>query len=137
MELAIPVVAAGLLVWSLPLAKANRVDYQTEDFVLSATARAVAAADAKSVVVADRTGTLGDVYTLYQTTFWSALALRGTILTAATICTPAGVDRITPDANALAVPTTLRCEELPATKPKPLMLQVVAVPGGLAVQPAA
>jgi hypothetical protein len=137
MELATAVVAAGLLLWTLPLAKANRVDYQTQDFVVSATARAAKAASAKAVVVQDRTGTLGDVYTLYQTTLWSALALRGTVLTSATLCTPLGVDRYTPDANALAVPTTPRCEEVPAVKPKALTLQVVAVPGGLAVVPAA
>jgi hypothetical protein len=135
MALAIPVVVIGLLLWTLPLAKENRRDYQAEDFVLSATARAVRDAHASSVVVQDQTGTLGDIYTLYQSTFWSALALRHTVLRAATLCTPTGVDRIAPAAEALGVSSTPRCEAVPPAKPKPLVLQVVAVPGGLAMQP--
>jgi hypothetical protein len=135
MALAIPVVAAGLLLWTLPLAKENRRNYQAEDFVLSSTARAVHDAHASSVVVKDQTGTLGDVYTLYQSAFWSALALRHTVLTTATLCTPTGVDRVAPDAAALGVSSTPRCEAVPPEKPKPLVLQVVAVPGGLTMQP--
>lgn len=133
--LVIPVTVAGLLLWTLPLARENLRDYQAEDFLLSGTAIAVRDARAKSVVVEDHTGTLGDIYTLYQSAFWSALTLRGTVVTAATLCTPAGVDRIAPVATALGVSSTPRCEDVPREKPKPLVLKVVAVPGGLALQP--
>lgn len=135
LALAIPVVVAGLVLWTLPLARANLRDYQAEDFLLSGTAIAVRDAHAKSVVVEDRTGTLGDIYTLYQSAFWSALTLRGSVVTTATLCTPVGVDRIAPVAAALGVSSTPRCEDVPRAKPKPLVLQVVAVPGGLALQP--
>jgi len=119
----------------LPLPKENRRNYQAENFLLSGTAVAVRDAHAKSVVVKDRTGTLGDIYTLYQSAFWSALTLRGTVVTTATLCTPIGVDRIAPVAASLGVSSTPRCEDIPPTKPKALVLQVVAVPGGLALQP--
>jgi hypothetical protein len=136
-DLAVLIVVVGLLLWMLPLGKANRVDYQAENVVLTATANAARAAHTKSVIVEDQTGTLGDIYSLYQSTFWSALAVRGLVMTDAVLCTPTGVDRITPDANSLGVSTTPRCEAVRPTLPKALVLQVVAVPGGLSVVPGA
>jgi hypothetical protein len=137
LDLAVPVVAAGLLLWMLPLGKANRVDYQAENVVLTATANAARASHTKSVIVEDQTGTLGDIYSLYQSAFWSALALRGSVMKDAVLCTPDGVDRVTPYARSLGVSTTPRCEDVRRTLPKALVLQVVAVPGGLSVVPGA
>jgi hypothetical protein len=137
LDLAVPVVVAGLLLWMLPLGKANRIDYQAENVVLTATANAARAGHTTSVVVEDQTGTMGDIYSLYQSAFWSALALRGSVMTDAVLCTPAGVDRVTPAARSLGVSTTARCEDVRRSLPKALVLQVVAVPGGLTVIPGA
>jgi hypothetical protein len=137
LDLTAPIVVAGLLLWMLPLGKADRVDYQAENVVLTATANAARASHTKSVIVEDQTGTLGDIYSLYQSAFWSALALRGSVMTDAVLCTPEGVDRITPYARSLGVSTTPRCEDVRRTLPKALVLQVVAVPGGLSVVPGA
>lgn len=119
-----------LLAWSLVLGHENRRNYQTQMQVVRGTAAAIDASGATSVVVADRTGNLGDVYLLFGTALRDALNATGTPVASAIVCTPVGVDRIHPDGAALGIPTTPRCEALPPTSPPALQLQVVPKAGG-------
>lgn len=69
----------------------------------------------QKLVIADYTGVLGDIYTLYQGTLSAALLSRG-MKAEATICAPADIDRLHPLAARFPVPSTLRCTDKELTE---------------------
>ncbi len=129
-DLVIPAIGVALLLWALPLANDNRRDYDLQDRILTATTRAAAAADSRSVLVQDYTGKFGDVYLLYETALEDALAARDSSVTTAVLCTPAEIDRFMPDATALGIPTTPRCEDVAPVSPPPVIVNIVPGDGG-------
>ena len=121
----VPALVGALLVWALALGHENRRNFQIEEAVVTQTVRAVSAAHATTVLLADRTGTLGDIYQFYPPVFPEALRSHGSPVAVAVLCTPAAVERYTPDAREQRMPTTTRCENVPPISPAPLRLQVI------------
>ncbi len=105
-----------------------------QNIVIGQTLAATKQNNSLSVVVRDMTGTLGDVYTLLPPTLTDALSVYGKSITA-TICTPSSVDRIHPVARRYPIPSTRRCEELPAAPDNTLFLSARLVDGLLTVGP--
>ena len=112
-------VSASLAVIVLALASGSaavgiRQHGQLAETVINQTLAAIQN-DWQSIVIRDTTGILGDVYTLLGSanTLSEAIAVHGR-RNPATICTPLSVDRLHPDAQRYPIPSTPRCEELPA-----------------------
>jgi hypothetical protein len=97
--------------------------YVIEDDVLNQTMNLVRERQARSVVLRDFTGTLGDIF-VYQSVFEEALSARGLRITAI-LCTPLGVDRVGSVARRLGTQTSPRCEDTPAP-PGALLLDASA-----------
>ena len=100
--------ATVLLVTVTPAVEAYRY-HQVQKEVVVNTVRIAVEHGAASVVLADYSGRLGDVYTLYPPTLQILLDAEGSSLLAV-ICTPRDVDRVDPVARRLLAPTTPRCD---------------------------
>lgn len=61
-----------------------------------------------SLILEDRSGTLGDVYTFYGSTLQEAAALQG-LRVRIVLCTPIGIDRVHPIARRYPIATTPDC----------------------------
>jgi hypothetical protein len=96
---------------AVPAAEAAR-EYRMQRDVLVQAVTQAARANAGAVVIRDRTGELGDVYTFLPPMVEVALRTRGAHF-AATICAPAGVPRDHPTATRLGITTTPDCAALP------------------------
>jgi hypothetical protein len=108
-----------VLVISTSLTALNvRRDGVLEENVLEQTSAVLKEYKPKSLIIQDMTGTLGDVYTLYQTTLHDALVVVEGDDVPATICTPLSVDRLHPVADRFPIASTPRCEDLPEFKAK-------------------
>ena len=106
---------AVLLLASIPVALEMRGYGDLQRAVISQALAAAEQSDARSMVIRDTTGVLGDFYTLMGPTLGEAMAVEGRPIDA-TICTPLGVDRIQP------IPITPRCEDLPPAAAGTLVL---------------
>jgi hypothetical protein len=126
------IIVAALLTASGLAAYQVRHYAKVQKLVISQTLNAVSQHNGPSVIIRDMTGTLGDVYTLLPPTLTDALALYGRNI-ATTICTPFSVDRIHPVARRYPIPSTPRCEELPAAPPGTMILSARFVDGVLTV----
>lgn len=100
--------------------------------VIEQTWKAAESAGAKSVILRDETGTLGDVYTLYATTLTDAIGALGKNVSAI-ICTPIGVDRLHPVAQRFPIGSTERCESMQPAPPGSLVLYARWLNGALVV----
>lgn len=100
--------ALPLLAWAAICAADVRGLWALQSYVLGTTANIADARQTRSILIVDRTGRLGDVYTLYASTVSEALISQGKPLDVA-ICTPAEVDRIHPVAKRFPLQTTPRC----------------------------
>jgi hypothetical protein len=114
-------VVVMLLVSSVLVALDSRHYVNVQRSVLSQTWDEANKVGAKSAVIRDMTGTLGDVYTLFSSSPNDALAVLGMKLTV-TICTPLSVDRLHPVAQRFPITSTVRCEDLPPPTDSPLIL---------------
>ncbi len=108
-------VIVPMLAWSLFCAAEVRSYWNLQSYVVRA-AEAVSTQDRKQkLVIADYTGILGDIYTLYQGALTTALLSRA-VKAEATICTPMDVDRLHPLAARFPVPSSLRCTDRELTE---------------------
>ncbi len=97
--------------------------------VLTNTDLLAARHHAKSVILQDYSGSLGDVYTFLPPTLQQALEARH-IAVHAVICTPVDVDRDAPIARRLQIETTPRCSLIPRT-PQDIVIDVTTGQHGL------
>ena len=100
--------ALPLLVWAAICAVEARNYWNLQSYVLGTTANLAETKQTTSILIVDRTGSLGDVYTFYATTLSEASTAQGKPLDVV-ICTPVDVDRLHPVARRFPIPTTSRC----------------------------
>jgi hypothetical protein len=105
-----------LAVTSALTAFAVRKDDVLQQEVITQASSIVKDYKPKTLVVRDMTGTLGDVYSLYQTVLQDALFVDANENISAIICTPLSVDRLHPIANRFQIASTPRCEDLSQLK---------------------
>lgn len=117
--------AAVLLATGTPAADAYRY-HQVQMEVVVNTVRIAGEHGATSVVLADYSGRLGDVYTLYPPTLQILLDAEGLSLLAV-ICTPRDIDRVNPVAQRSLIPTTPRCDAPGVIMPGQLIINVTQV----------
>lgn len=126
------VVVVGALLLAATVAAWNAKKYaNVQRQVITQAVAAIDVHQPRSLLIQDATGTLGDVYTLLNPTLSQALAVHKRHVDA-TICTLSAVDRIHPDAQRYPIPTTQRCEEVPA-QPGPVLVLVARKIDGMIV----
>ena len=130
-DIVIPALVGTFLVWTFVLGHENRRNFQTVDSVVTQTTRAVAAAGASTVLLADHTGVLGDIYLLYPPPCSARRCLR-TAHQSQPPCSahPRLSSGTRQTRREQQMPTTTRCEDVPPISPPPLRLRVVPKPGG-------
>lgn len=119
---------------SVLIAGGSRHYVQLERTVLDQTWEAAQKASAKTVLIRDVSGLLGDVYTLYVSVPNDAMAVLGRHLSVS-ICTPMAVDRLHPISQRFPITSTPRCEELPAPTDASLVLTAKLVNNALVLEP--
>lgn len=95
---------------------------------------AIDAHNARSLLIVDTTGTLGDIYTLVNPTLTQALAVYKRQVEA-TICTPDTIDRFHPVARRYPVSTTPRCNEVSPQAAPVLVLVAREENGAIILRP--
>ena len=107
---AISPVIIPVLAWALFCAVEVRSYWNLQSYVVRIVEEFSIRHQKQKLIIADYTGILGDIYTLYQGTLTAALYSRG-VRAEATICTPEETDRLHPLARRFPVPSTLRCTD--------------------------
>jgi hypothetical protein len=123
------VIVGALLLASTVMAYQVKKYANVQRQVITQAIAAIDAAQPRSLLIQDATGTLGDVYTLLNPTLTQALQVHKRQVDA-TICTLSSVDRIHPDAQRYPISTTARCEEVPA-QPAPVLVLVARKENGV------